>query len=118
MWYCWGMSDPVEFEVYQSQNGRRPYLEWEEGLDRTTRIKIVSHLNRLRMGNFGSSKSLKGGIYEVKVQFGAGYRVYYGKRGKHLVILLCGGDKGSQKKDIKMAREYWDDYLARKQGRH
>lgn len=69
----------------------------------------MAHLDRLSLGNFGSSKALRGGLYEIRVNCGAGYRVYYGKYGDHVILLLSGGDKSTQSNDIKKAREYWKE---------
>lgn len=74
----------------------------------TIRVRI----NRLRLGNFGDCKTIKGatGLYEFRVHLGAGYRVYFGKEKDTLIIILCGGDKASQEKDIEKAKEYWRLY--------
>lgn len=65
---------------------------------------------RLRLGNLGDSKSVGQGVYELKVHFGPGYRIYYGLDGEKLVLLLCGGDKKTQKKDIEKAKAFWENY--------
>lgn len=70
-------------------------------------------LRRVSNGNFGDSKSVGEGVSELKVDVGAGYRVYFGKHGQALVILLCGGDKGSQQSDIALAKTYWSDWKRR-----
>ncbi len=70
-----------------------------------------ARLNRIRLGNFGDCKSVGGGVEELRIDFGPGYRVYYGREGAVVVILLCGGDKRSQAKDIFRAQEYWREYL-------
>jgi putative addiction module killer protein len=62
------------------------------------------------LGNFGDTKSVGKGVFELRMHFGAGYRVYFGQHGKQLILLLCGGDKNSQSKDICMAHNYWDDF--------
>ncbi len=64
----------------------------------------------VRLGNFGDSKRVGDGIFELRIHTGAGYRIYYGREGDRVVILLCGGDKGTQKRDIQRAEEYWRDY--------
>lgn len=65
---------------------------------------------RLRLGNLGDSKSVGQGVYELRVHFGPGYRIYYGLDGEKLVLLLCGGDKKTQKKDIEKAKAFWENY--------
>jgi putative addiction module killer protein len=77
---------------------------------KTTQLRVVDRLNRIRDGNFGDSKTLQEGICELRLHFGSGYRVYYGKVGTRIVLLLCGGDKGNQQRDIKKALKYWNDY--------
>jgi putative addiction module killer protein len=67
--------------------------------------RIVSRIRRMELGNLGDSKSLRGGLMEMRIDYGAGYRVYYVRRGTEIVILLCGGDKRTQQQDIKQARE-------------
>jgi len=70
-------------------------------------------LLRLELGNFSNVKGVGAGVFEYRIDFGPGYRVYFGQVGTQLVLLLCGGDKGSQKRDIKTAKEYWADYRRR-----
>lgn len=71
-------------------------------------------LDRVRLGNLGQYRSAGEGVFELKIDFGPGYRVYFGQEGNTVVILLCGGDKKTQDKDIKSAREYWADYRRRR----
>ena len=104
-----------EIRIYASANKRKPFLSWLEGLSSSVRAIIRSRLNRIRAGNFGDAKSVGGGVYELRIDFGAGYRIYYGLDGKHIVLLLTGGDKSSQVKDIKQAKIYWNDYQENKE---
>ena len=76
----------------------------------------MSRIGRLRLGNFGDSKRV-GEVFELRIHIGPGYRVYYGREGETVVILLCGGDKGSQASDIERAEAYWRDYRSRSHGR-
>lgn len=69
---------------------------------------------RVRSGNFGDSKSVGFGVIELRIPYGPGYRVYFGRDGASLVVLLCGGDKSTQSKDIENAKKYWSDYQERK----
>jgi putative addiction module killer protein len=71
---------------------------------------IRKRLNRVRLGNLGDIEAVGGGVKELKIHFGPGYRVYFAEDGKTVVVLLCGGDKSSQAEDIRRAREYWADY--------
>ncbi len=97
---------------YQTISGKIPFSEWFSDLkDRRAKAAIDARLTRLRQGNFGLCRSLKSGIWELKVDLGPGYRVYFGLHEKDIVLLLYGGDKGTQEPDIELAREYWSDYL-------
>jgi len=92
-----------------------PFREWLDSIkDMRTQIKIDLRLARVRLGNFGDTKSVGKGVYELKIQFGPGYRIYYGLEGNKIVILLCAGDKSSQKKDIKKAIMFWKEYRGEK----
>lgn len=104
------MEEEIVIEYYEAANGKSPYLEWEEGLSRDLRAQIRKRLNRVRLGNFGDFDHIERGVYELRNHSGAGYRIYYGKQGKKIVILLCGGDKGTQKRDIEKAKKYWFEY--------
>ena len=102
---------PRELVEYETENGRCPFSEWLDGLKYiAARAIIRKRLNRIRMGNFGNTRSVGEGVFELKIDFGPAYRAYYGLDGDTLVVLLCGGDKGSQDKDIQKAKEYWQDY--------
>lgn len=105
---------PKEAYYYQSVSGRCPFEEWLESLkDRKGAAKIRARITRSRAGNFGKCNTVGQGVSEIKVDFGPGYRLYFGEIGKTIVILLCGGDKSTQAKDIKLAHEYWADYWRR-----
>ena len=97
---------------YQKRDGSAPFREWLLKLqDVQARARIRARLDRLRLGNFGDSKRVGNGMFELRFHFGPGYRVYFGRIADKIVVLLLGGDKGSQEKDIKKAKEYWHDYL-------
>ena len=107
-----------EVRIYATSDGTEPFTAWELGLkDRIARARIRARIGRLRVGNFGDSKRV-GEVFELRVDVGPGYRVYYGREGSDVVILLCGGDKGSQSRDIKRAEEYWRDYRSRQDGQN
>ena len=76
------------------------------------RAKVRARIGRIRLGNFGDSKRI-GDVFELRIHTGPGYRVYYGREGRRCVILLCGGDKGSQGRDIRRAESYWGEYRSR-----
>ncbi len=101
------------FEVEQVilTNGRKPFLEWLESLDdRKTRLVVDARIARLRAGNLGDHKPVGEGVSELRIDHGPGFRVYFGRRGREVVILLGGGDKGTQNRDIRRAQELWRQY--------
>lgn len=88
---------PREIQVYRTQNGMEPFTEWLRSLrDQRTRDRIRKRLERLGDGNFGDCRSVGDGVFELRVHFGAGYRVYFSEMDRTIVLLLCGGDKSSQ----------------------
>ncbi len=102
---------PRELLNYVTEDGRCPFEDWLMGLrDVAGRAIVRKRLNRVRVGNLGNTRSLGEGVWELKIDFGPGYRVYFGEDGPKLVVLLVGGDKGSQEQDISKAKEYWNDY--------
>ena len=103
-----------ELEIYVTAEGRAPFTEWFDSLrDVRGREKIRTRLNRIRLGNFGDSTSVGGGVEELRIDFGPGYRVYFGQAGFKVVLILCGGDKSTQTQDILQAKSYWKDYQKR-----
>lgn len=101
--------------VYSDDNGREPIEEWLNSLkDKKTVMRIRRRIDRMALGNFGDYKSVGGGVLEARFFFGAGYRVYFAEDGDTIIVLLCGGDKSTQKKDIRKGQEYWLDYQNRK----
>ncbi len=97
--------------IYETSKGKLPLEEWLQDLrDRKARAIIRGRLDRLECGNIGQFRAVGEAIYELKIDFGPGYRVYFGRDGKTVIILLCGGDKSSQRKYIRKAQEYWQDY--------
>ena len=102
---------PREVFVYTTKEGRQPYSDWLNGLrDGMTRRRIIQRVTRLESGNYGDCKSLKDGVFELRLAFGSGYRIYFAEDGNTFVILLCGGDKSTQEKDIEGAKAYWKEY--------
>ncbi len=108
-------SFPYTLEYYLTEAGEKPFKEWLDGLkDIMARQKIRIRLDRVRLGNLGKNRSVGEGVYELKINYDPGYRVYYGLDKKTVVLLLLGGDKSSQKKDISQAKTYWEDHKRRK----
>jgi putative addiction module killer protein len=103
----------VQFEILLYREGRStPFSEWLAALKDGRAVGIVrARLNRIRLGNFGDCKPVGGGVDELRIDFGPGYRVYYGREGSSVVVLLCGGTKRTQDRDIVTARAYWKRYL-------
>jgi putative addiction module killer protein len=98
-------------EIYQDENGREPFTQWLYSIkDIRTRARIDNRLERLRVGNLGDFRSLGRGLFELRLHFGPGYRIYCGRMGDEIVVLLSGGDKGSQTIDIQRAQQFWSDY--------
>lgn len=102
---------PREVWEYLTPDGRRPFHQWLKSLrDIKTRALVRQRLNRVRLGNLGHCKRLTADISELKIDYGPGYRIYFGETGDTIVILLCGGDKSTQRADIQQAKAYWQDY--------
>ncbi|MFA6263110.1 MAG: type II toxin-antitoxin system RelE/ParE family toxin [Candidatus Babeliales bacterium] len=98
-------------QFYKTSNGKVPFKQWLKDLaNMKARVAIELRLDRLEMGNFGQIRSLGGGLYEMKIDIGPGYRIYFSKIGQLIVLLLCAGDKRSQHRDIIKAQEYLKDY--------
>lgn len=104
-------------EIYEKLNGKRPYEEWINNFkDRGFQARIRARIFRLFEGNFGDYKSIGDNVYELRFTFGPGFRVYYALKNDTIVLLLIGGDKSSQLKDIEIAKKYWNDYQERLNG--
>ena len=102
---------PKTVITYRNPAGDEPFTEWLNGLrDSTTRRRILKRLLRVENGHYGDYKPVGEGVYELRLFFGPGYRIYFGEDGDKLVILLIGGDKGSQSRDIQRAQLYWQEY--------
>ncbi len=100
---------------YTTLGGKQPYTAWLENLKDRNGVSLIRlHVERMGYGYFSKSRLLVSGIWELKINYGPGYRVYYLRDGKDLVVLIMGGNKGSQDRDIYLARKYGDDYWRRK----
>ena len=101
-------------EHYITPDGKDPTQDWLDDLrDLRARIAILRRIDRVELGNFGDHKSVGGGVSELRVDVGPGYRVYYAQAGNTLVLLLLGGDKRSQQSDIERAITCWNDWQRR-----
>jgi len=102
---------PWEIRIYINKRGKAPFSDWLNSLkDARTRAIIRIRVNRIRLGNFGDCRPVGQGVSELRIDYGPRFRVYLGKVGTKVVLLLSGGVKGSQGKDIKKAMEFWADY--------
>lgn len=102
---------------YLDSSGRAPFRRWFDDLDATAAAKVSAALYRLALGNFSNVKGTGQGVFEYRIDFGPGYRVYFGKDGATVVILLGGGTKKRQSQDIEAAVDAWTDYKRRKRAR-
>ena len=105
---------PRTIDFYQISNGHEPFTEWFLSIrDTSIRRRIQSRLIAIETGNLGDRKSVGEGVWELRLDFGPGYRIYYGEVDNTVVLLLCGGDKSSQRRDIERAKNYWKEYKER-----
>ena len=106
------LSFPSELVVreYEEENGLSPFAQWFDTLDSSASLKITTALERMALGHRSSMKSVGHGVSEYKIDFGPGYRVYFAEDGSRVVLLLLAGDKGSQRRDIQLAQQYWQEY--------
>lgn len=101
---------------YLNEAGRSPFGDWFDGLDAQAAVKVRRSVARMELGNFGDAKSVGKGVVECRIDFGPGYRVYFGRDGDELVILLAGGTKKRQQRDIETAHALRADYEAHRKG--
>jgi putative addiction module killer protein len=101
--------------LYSTEEGDTPFMEWLRGLkDVRGRAAIRERMDRLEKGNFGECRHIDGAVWELKLTIGPAYRIYYSLEGLKVILLLCGGDKRSQARDIDRAKRYWIEYRRRK----
>ena len=104
----------IEVFRYQREDGQEPFSDWLNALrDKIAQARIRIRLRQLQAGSFGDCEPVGEGVIELRIHVGAGYRVYCGRHGKAVVLLLCGGDKSSQKTDIKRAKVLWAEWKGR-----
>jgi putative addiction module killer protein len=106
-----------EIRYYIALDDRQPFAGWFEELESVARARVTRAIVRLEQGNFSNVKSVGEGVFEYRIDFGPGYRVYLAQDGQTLVILLTGGTKKRQQRDIEEAHAYWQDYKQSKRGR-
>lgn len=104
----------IELRGYIDENGNKRFALWLEALDAAAAAKVTIALTRMEQGNFSKAKGVGAGVYEYKIDFGPGYRIYFGRDGDLVVILIGGGTKKRQNKDIQAAQQCWADYKRRK----
>lgn len=112
------MLEVLEIREYRDQHGRSPFNHWFDGLNVEASRKVTTAIYRVGLGNFSNSKSVGAGVHECRINYGPGYRVYFGKDGEQVVVLLGGGAKQRQQNDIHLALERWADYKHRKKQRN
>jgi putative addiction module killer protein len=104
---------PKEVVAFRATDGQVPFEDWLDHLnDKRAVARVLARLARVRQGNPGDCRSVGGGVSELRVDYGPGYRVYFGQKGQTLVVLLCGGDKRTQERDLGLAKQYWHEYKA------
>ncbi len=102
---------PKEIQRYVTTDSRVPFDEWFDSLrDFNAILRIEKRLERVENGNLGDTCSVGEGVCELRINYGPGYRIYFGQVGSTIVLLLIGGDKSTQEQDIRKAKEYWNDY--------
>ena len=103
---------PKEILMYETEDGRAPFSEWMERQSKQVYGTIMTRLERVEMGNLGDHRGVCDGVLELRIDVGPGYRVYFGKDGERLVILLIAGTKKTQRRDIETAKQFWREYHA------
>ena len=99
-----------DIHLFKDHRGKEPFTDWIHSLSRQYRARVFARVDRVETGNLGDCKAVGDGVFELRLHFGAGYRIYFGEIGTTVILLLCGGEKSSQKKDIIMAKTYWKTY--------
>ncbi len=107
-------SSMLDLVVYQEAGGKRPFQVWFDGLERAAGAKVATAIQRMASGNLSDAKSVGAGVMERRIDWGPGYRIYFGRDGDRLIVLLGGGTKKRQQQDIEEALSRWTDYKRRK----
>jgi putative addiction module killer protein len=104
-------SNPFSVEIYETEEGKAPFSEWLTSLkDKQAAARILLRIDRAKIGNLGDHKLIDDGMLEFRIDTGAGYRVYFGRVDPETIVLLWGGDKSTQQRDIQKAAQYWIKY--------
>jgi len=111
---CVTLLPMIIIKEYIDSNDRSPYAKWFNRLNAPAAARVVTAVVRMEQGNFSNVKGIGGGVLECCIDFGPGYRVYFGRDGDRIIILLGGGTKKRQKKDIEVAKALWKEYKKRK----
>jgi putative addiction module killer protein len=102
---------PKEIVVFRARDGRVPFEAWLDDLgDKRVVARVFARLARVRQGSLGDCRPVGEGVSELRVDYGPGYRVYFGQKGRALVVLLCSGDKRTQDRDIRLAKQFWPEF--------
>jgi putative addiction module killer protein len=101
--------------IFEDNRGKEPFTDWLKSLPIPTRLRVQKRIYRLEQGNLGDFKRVGTGVFELRLFFEGGLRVYFGREGGKIIVLLCGGDKSSQQRDIEKAVEYWRQYNERQE---
>jgi len=105
------MEPSIYIKLLETDVGKIPFIEWYNSLnDKVTKVRIRRRLDRIELGHFSDTESVGEGVYELRLHFGAGYRIYFTRVGNFIVVLLGGGDKSTQNNDITKAKEIWKRY--------
>lgn len=107
----------MDIREYHDRDGQSPFALWFEALDALAAAKVTVAVTRMAEGNMSNVKGVGAGILEYRIDFGPGYRIYFGRDGERIVILLAGGTKKRQQRDIAAAQAYWNDFKTRKKGK-
>ena len=105
---------PLQIEKYVLPSGACPFDDWFNVLPLQDQAMIDTRLDRVSLGNLGSANSVGDGVFELKFKSGSGFRIYYGRSDKQVILLICAGNKRTQKKDIATAKKYWSSFLEEK----
>ena len=101
----------MDIRIYQDENGNEPFEQWFSSIrDNSTWARIDNRLKRVRLGLLGDHRSIGEGVFELRLDFGPGYRIYFGRIGSEHILLLTGGTKNSQQRDIAIAKRYWQHF--------
>jgi len=112
------MTNHYTIDIYQTSAGKEPYSEWVDSLDKSTLARIDARITRIeKNGNLGDCEPVGEGVFEIKFDFGPGYRIYFGNKTDTNLVLLLGGYKKGQQKNIEKAKEYWREYFSLRKGK-